>query len=83
MEIYLVILVAIAGLFFSLIKSSWISKQDPGNDVMRKISGYIADGALAFLKAEYKALSIFVVAVAIIIGVLAEEETSHWTEEHG
>ena len=79
MEIYLVILVAVAGLFFSLIKSSWIAKQDPGNDLMRKIAGYIADGALAFLKAEYRVLSIFVVVVAIIIGVLAEEETSHWT----
>ena len=79
MEIYLVMLVAVAGLFFSLIKSSWITKQDPGNDVMRKIAGYIAEGALAFLKAEYRALSIFVVVVAIVIGVLAEEETSHWT----
>jgi len=79
MEIYLVILVAIAGLFFSLIKSAWIAKQDPGNDQMRKIAGYIAEGALAFLKAEYKVLSIFVIAVAIIVGVLADEESSHWT----
>ncbi|MFQ3575798.1 MAG: sodium-translocating pyrophosphatase [Cytophagales bacterium] len=78
MEIYLIILLALLALAFSFFKSMWIGKQPDGDDTMKKIARYIAEGAISFLKAEYKALSIFVVCVAVIIGVLAEEETSHW-----
>jgi K(+)-stimulated pyrophosphate-energized sodium pump len=45
----------------------WVSKQDPGNDKMQFIAGNIEKGAMAFLKAEYKILSIFVVAVAVLL----------------
>ncbi|HAR20854.1 MAG TPA: sodium-translocating pyrophosphatase [Cytophagales bacterium] len=78
MEIYSILIVAILAFFFALTKSAWITKLDSGDDTMKKIAGYIAEGAISFLRAEYKALSVFVVIVAIIIGVLAEEETSHW-----
>ena len=44
-------LCAVAALIYSIIKSSWISKQDAGTDRMKEISGYIHEGAMAFLKA--------------------------------
>jgi len=54
-------------LAFVFIKSAWVSKQDDGDDKMKKIAKNIADGAMSFLKAEYKILSIFVAAVAILL----------------
>lgn len=45
-------------------RSSWVNKQDAGSDQMKKIAKNIADGAMAFLKAEYSVLAIFVVVVA-------------------
>lgn len=54
-------------LLFVLIKSKWVSKQDEGSDKMKRIAKNIADGAMSFLKAEYKILAIFVVAVAILL----------------
>ncbi|MFN6943895.1 MAG: sodium-translocating pyrophosphatase [Cytophagaceae bacterium] len=78
MEIYLIIGVGILALIFTLFRASWITKQATGDEKMNKIAKYIADGALAFLKAEYKALAIFVVVVAILLGIFAEAETSHW-----
>ena len=66
--IYLVILSGVIALLYSLWKSLWIVKQDEGTDTMKMIGGHIADGAMSFLKAEYKILSIFVIAVAILLG---------------
>ncbi len=60
---------ALAALVYAFIKASWVGKQDPGNDKMQKIAGWVSDGALAFLKTEYKYLGIFVVCVAILLGV--------------
>ena len=74
----LVIGVALVSLVFAFIKSGWISKQDPGNELMQRIAKYIADGALSFLKAEYKVLSIFVVVIAIVLAFSAmDSESSH------
>jgi len=53
---------------FSFWKTSWINKQSQGNDRMKSIGASIADGAMAFLRAEYRILSVFVVAVAFILG---------------
>tara|TARA_B100000470_G_scaffold198305_1_gene168797 strand:- start:300 stop:2444 length:2145 start_codon:yes stop_codon:yes gene_type:complete len=53
---------------FSFWKTSWINKQSQGNDRMKSIGASIADGAMAFLKAEYRILAVFVVAVAFILG---------------
>ena len=49
------------------IKSAWVSKQDAGDKNMQELAGYIADGAMAFLKAEWKVLSIFVVFAAALL----------------
>src|SRR5690242_1348979 len=78
MEIYLVLAIGVSALLFSMFKSAWVNKQDAGEGKMTKIAGYIADGALAFLKAEYRVLSIFVLIIAALIGFLAQEEHSHW-----
>ncbi len=64
------------GLLYVLWKSAWINKQDAGTDKMKKIAGHIAEGAMAFLKAEYKILSIFVVCVALLLAFTANSETS-------
>jgi len=60
-------LFGILGLAFVLVKSAWVTKQEQGNEKMIRIAKSIADGAMSFLKAEYKILSIFVIAVAILL----------------
>jgi K(+)-stimulated pyrophosphate-energized sodium pump len=60
-------LFGVLAIAFILVKNAWVSKQDEGNEKMAKIAKHIADGAMSFLKAEYKMLSIFVVAVAILL----------------
>ncbi len=57
----------ILGLLYVFIKNVWISKQEVGNEKMARIAKNIADGAMSFLKAEYKILSIFVLAVAVLL----------------
>ena len=64
--------VALAFVFF---KNTWVSKQDEGNEKMARIAKNIADGAMSFLKAEYKILSLFVVAVAILLFLKGSAET--------
>ena len=65
--IYLVPLLGIVGLIVMAFKSAWVSKQDAGDANMQELAGYIADGAMAFLKAEWKVLSIFVVFAASLL----------------
>ncbi len=60
-------LFGVLALAFVFIKSAWVTKQDQGDEKMIRIAKNIADGAMSFLKAEYKILSIFVVAVAILL----------------
>ncbi|OGS70946.1 MAG: sodium-translocating pyrophosphatase [Flavobacteria bacterium RIFCSPLOWO2_12_FULL_35_11] len=60
-------LFGVAALVFVFFKNSWVAKQDGGNEKMARIAKNIADGAMSFLKAEYKILSIFVAAVAILL----------------
>tara|TARA_Y100001970_G_C14236227_1_gene861963 strand:- start:856 stop:3054 length:2199 start_codon:yes stop_codon:yes gene_type:complete len=67
-NIVYVIGAGVLGLIFAFWKKSWIETQDEGTDQMKKIGKSIADGAMAFLKAEYKVLSVFVIGVAIILG---------------
>jgi K(+)-stimulated pyrophosphate-energized sodium pump len=57
----------VLALLFVIIKNNWVSKQEVGNEKMARIAKNIADGAMSFLKAEYKILSIFVVGVAILL----------------
>ncbi len=60
-------LFGVLALVFVVVKNAWVSKQDDGDEKMKKIAKHIADGAMSFLKAEYKILAIFVVAVAILL----------------
>jgi len=65
--IYLPIVMAIIGLLFMGIKRTWVLKQDAGDGKMKEISDHIYEGALAFLKAEYKLLTIFVIIASIAL----------------
>ncbi len=56
-------------LAFAFWKTGWVNKQDEGSDKMKAIGKHIADGAMAFLKAEYRVLAIFIVAVAVLLGI--------------
>ncbi|WP_052324080.1 sodium-translocating pyrophosphatase [Flavihumibacter sp. ZG627] len=77
---YLVPAMGVIGLLYTFVKFAWVSKQDAGNDRMKEISTYIAEGAMAFLKAEWKILGYFVVIVSILLGFMASRnEHSHWT----
>jgi len=67
--IYAVPLAGVLALLYTYFKSSWVAKQDVGSEKMKQISGHISDGAMAFLKAEYKVLIIFVFVVAILLGI--------------
>ena len=64
----LIILSGILAMVFSFWKTSWITKQSQGNDRMKSIGASIADGAMAFLRAEYRILGVFVIVVAFILG---------------
>ena len=65
--IYLVPALGIFGLLVMAVKSAWINKQDAGDKNMQELARHIADGAMAFLKAEWKVLSIFVVITAALL----------------
>lgn len=60
-------LFGVLALAFTFWKSAWVEKQDAGSDQMQRIAKNIADGAMAFLRAEYKVLSIFVGCVALLL----------------
>jgi K(+)-stimulated pyrophosphate-energized sodium pump len=65
--IYLIPVFGLVGIVAMLIKSAWVTKQDAGDGNMAELSGYIADGAMAFLRAEWKILSYFVVLAGILL----------------
>ena len=69
--IYMPIAAALIGLVYMLIKKSWVMKQDAGDGKMKEISDHIYEGALAFLNAEYRLLSYFVVGASIILAGIA------------
>ena len=78
--IYLVPVFGLIGLLYTLVKFNWVSKQDAGTDRMKEISNYIAEGAMAFLKAEWKILGYFVVIVGILLALMASTNPhSHWS----
>ena len=76
--IYIIPLFGLAALIYAYVKSKWISKQSTGTEKMATISKHIQDGAIEFLKTEYKVLSIFVIAVAILLGAsnIGREDSS-------
>jgi len=67
--IYVTPAVAVVALIFAYMRAAWVNRQDQGTDRMKMIGKWVADGAMAFLGREYRVLAIFVVAVAILLGV--------------
>ncbi len=77
--IYVPIVMALIGLAFMAIKRSWVLKQDAGDGKMKEISDYIYEGALAFLKAEYRLLTFFVIGASVVLAALSYfVPTTHW-----
>src|ERR1051326_5084010 len=80
--IYILPVFGIIGLIYMLFISMWVTKQDAGDSKMAGIASHIAEGAMAFLKAEYRILAIYVVLAGIGLGVLSQVEKvaahSHW-----
>jgi len=72
--VYLVPAFGIVGLLYTAWKFNWVSKQDAGNEKMQELAGYIADGAIAFLKAEWKILTYFAIPTAILLAWLGSQE---------
>ncbi|HSZ84580.1 MAG TPA: sodium-translocating pyrophosphatase [Puia sp.] len=78
--IYLVPATGIIGLLYTIIKFSWVSKQDAGTPRMQEISKYIAEGAMAFLRAEWKILSYFVIIAALLLALMGSSNpNSNWS----
>jgi K(+)-stimulated pyrophosphate-energized sodium pump len=79
MMIYMPIVLAILGLIFMWIKRSWVLKQDAGDGKMKEIADHIYEGALAFLHAEYKLLTVFVIVVSVLLAIVSFiVPTTHW-----
>ena len=83
--IYLAPAFGILGLLVMAFKSAWVNKQNPGEANMQELAGHIADGAMAFLKAEWRVLSIFVLITAALLAysgtvheVNGRQIHSHW-----
>jgi len=64
----LIIGAGLLAMLYSFWKTSWINKQDQGTEKMERIGSNIADGAMSFLKAEYRVLAVFIVVVAALLG---------------
>lgn len=78
--IYVIPAMGIVGLIYTFIKFAWVDKQDAGNERMKEISTYIADGAMAFLKSEWKILTYFVIIAAILLGIMGySSANSSWS----
>lgn len=67
--IYLVPVAGIIAMLFTYFRTVWVKKQDPGNEKMQNIAKFISDGAMAFLKAEYSVIAIFLVVVAVLLAI--------------
>ncbi len=76
--IFFSIAAGVIALLYTALKSSWVSKQEVGTERMGRIADSIASGAMAFLKAEYRVLAIFVAVVAVILALSADAVTSSW-----
>ena len=67
-DISIVLGAGILAMIYAYWKSSWIESQDEGNSKMKAIGASIAEGAMSFLKAEYRVLVIFVFLISILLG---------------
>ncbi|WP_352404969.1 sodium/proton-translocating pyrophosphatase, partial [Sporanaerobacter acetigenes] len=69
-------IVGVLALFFALYKANSINKVAPGTDRMKEISSYIQEGAMAFLKREYRSLAIFIVVLFIVLAIGISPKTA-------
>jgi K(+)-stimulated pyrophosphate-energized sodium pump len=76
--IYIIPIFGIVALLFTFWKSFWVGKQDAGTEKMVKIASNISKGAMAFLKAEYRVLAIFVIVVFALLALTADPVKSSW-----
>ncbi|HOZ52468.1 MAG TPA: sodium-translocating pyrophosphatase, partial [Chitinophagaceae bacterium] len=77
---YLVPVFGVIALLYTFIQGAWVSKQDAGNARMKEIANFISEGAMAFLKAEYKVMAYFVVIAGLLLGVMGySNSNSHWS----
>ena len=67
--VYLIPAAGLLALIFTYMRAQWVAAQDVGTDRMRNIAGYITDGAMAFLRAEYSKLFWFVIGVAVLLAI--------------
>ncbi|UYZ65172.1 sodium-translocating pyrophosphatase [Hymenobacter weizhouensis] len=65
--LYVVPALGVLALLYTWLRSGWVSRQDAGDERMRTIAGYIADGAIAFLKAEYRVLALFGLVASVFL----------------
>jgi K(+)-stimulated pyrophosphate-energized sodium pump len=68
--LYAVPALGLLALFYTWVRAGWVARQDAGSEHMRTIAGYIADGAIAFLRAEYKVLVLFALIASVFLGYL-------------
>ena len=76
--LYFIPITGIIALIYVYIKNRWVSSKEVGNAKMAKIAKNIADGAMAFLKAEYKILSIFVILTSVLLAIKGVNEGTSW-----
>ncbi|WP_078062800.1 sodium-translocating pyrophosphatase [Solirubrum puertoriconensis] len=76
--LYLAPVLGVLALLYTALRSGWVARQDAGDERMRSIAGYIADGAIAFLRAEYRVLALFALIACAFLGFLSfGNERSH------
>ncbi len=68
--LYAVPALGVFALFYTWLRSGWVARQDAGDEKMTTIAGYIADGAIAFLRAEYRVLALFALIASVFLGYL-------------
>ena len=71
-------LTGIIALVFVYVKNRWVTSNDVGSEKMERIAKNISDGAMAFLKAEYKILAVFVFFTSLLLALKGENEGTSW-----
>ncbi len=78
-SIYIAPVAGLLALAYAFIRAGWVGKQDDGTPEMQEIAANIAEGARAFLAREYRVLAVFVIAVAVLLGVVnGIQENASW-----
>ena len=76
--LYFIPATGIIALLFVYFKNNWVASKEVGSEKMARIAKNIADGAMAFLKAEYKILSVFVLITAVLLAFKGVNEGTSW-----